>query len=38
MTNFKKLLKINCVECKEIKIYFWIRRCKFCDVGEGLIK
>jgi len=33
-----RALSCRCVECKEVRVFFWIRRCDFCDVGEGLVK
>lgn len=33
-----KVCDIQCKECREVKVPFWIARCDFCDVGEGLVK
>ena len=34
----RKLFSCKCCECKEVKVWFWKRRCSFCDEGEGLMK
>lgn len=33
-----KLFKHLCVECREIMLPVWKRRCAFCDRGEGKVK
>lgn len=33
-----KLFTVNCVECKEVRVWFWQRRCSFCDIDEGAVK
>lgn len=30
-----KLLTVPCSECEEVRVWFWKRRCEFCDEGEG---
>jgi len=34
----RKLLSIECVECGEVRVLFWTRRCSFCGVGEGKMR
>ena len=35
MKTLRKLLSIRCVECGEVHVWFWRRRCAFCGPGEG---
>ena len=34
---FYSIFCLPCCECKEVKVFFWLRRCSFCDEGEGVI-
>lgn len=38
----KKLLRriftTECHECGEVRVWFWQRRCDFCDKDEGRVK
>lgn len=38
MNFIRALLTTKCCECGEVRVWFWRRRCEFCDVGEGKIK
>lgn len=43
MMNFLKrlthrLFDVPCVECQEVRVPVWTRRCGFCDKDEGLVK
>lgn len=38
MKIMRKLLGTKCCECGEVHIWFWQRRCSFCDPGEGKLK
>jgi hypothetical protein len=35
MKLLRKLFTQPCCECKEVRVWFWLRRCSFCDKGEG---
>jgi len=35
MMLFRRLFTTKCCECGEVKVWFWQRRCDFCDVNEG---
>jgi hypothetical protein len=38
MKILRKLFCVSCCECGELKVWFWKRRCAFCDVDEGEMK
>ena len=38
MKLFRKLLCVRCCECQEVRVWFWLRRCDFCDKGEGPVR
>jgi hypothetical protein len=38
MRFLRKLFTVKCCECGEIRVWWWQRRCDFCDVGEGEMK
>jgi len=35
MKHIRKLFSVRCCECSEVHVWFWQRRCSFCDAGEG---
>ena len=38
MKLLRALLSVKCCECGEVRVWFWRRRCSFCDVNEGGVK
>jgi hypothetical protein len=38
MNLLRKMFCIDCCECGEVKVWVWLRRCSFCDKGEGEVK
>jgi hypothetical protein len=34
---FNRLFSRPCPECAEVRVYFWLRCCAFCDPGEGRV-
>jgi hypothetical protein len=38
MRLLRKLFSARCCECKEVRVWFWQRRCSFCATGEGEMK
>ena len=38
MKFLRKLFTAKCCECGEVSVWWWQRRCDFCDVGEGAMK
>jgi len=38
MKLLRKFLNVVCCDCGEVKVWFWKRRCSFCDKGEGGVK
>lgn len=34
---FRSFLTAPCHECGEVRVWFWHKRCDFCDCGEGQI-
>jgi hypothetical protein len=38
MKFLKSLFKTDCAECRQVRVYFWQRRCSFCDHNEGEVK
>ena len=38
MKVFRKMFSVKCCECGEVRVWFWLRRCGFCDVNEGGVK
>ena len=38
MKTLRKLFSIPCRECGEVRVWFWQRRCSFCDPNEGEVK
>lgn len=35
MLTIRELFCTTCRECGEVRVWFWQRRCSFCDSGEG---
>jgi hypothetical protein len=35
MKLLRKWFSVQCHECGEVRVWFWKRRCSFCDAGEG---
>ena len=33
----RRVFSIDCQECGEVKVLFWVGRCSFCDEGEGKV-
>lgn len=31
------VVTVPCTECGEVRVYFWLGCCAFCDDGEGQV-
>lgn len=38
MRTIRKMFSTKCCECGEVHVWFWKRRCSFCDSGEGEVQ